>query len=151
MVKNVDKFLPSHKRKYNRKGKIMDIIVSARHMNHVPSGMRSEIEARLTKISQYANLTKAECVMDKQKSGSYAEIVLNGKGIHLEAESDGMSNLYEAIHQASDRMEKQLKKKQGKRRRHNSKHLGDLEVEILNFTAEADDAFDLEDELEQVL
>ena len=129
----------------------MDIIVSARHMDHVPSGMRSEIEARLSKISQYANLTKAECVMDKQKSGSYAEIVLNGKGIHLESKSDSMSNLYEAIHQACDRMEKQLKKKQGKRRKHNSKHLGELEVEILNFSVEADDVYDYEDELEQAL
>ena len=129
----------------------MDIIVSARHMNHVPTGMRSEIEARLSKISQYANLTKAECVMDKQKSGDYAEIVLNGKGIHLESKSDGMSNLYEAIHQACDRMEKQLKKKQGKRRKHNSKHLGDLEVELINISFEADDVYDMEDELEHVL
>ena len=104
----------------------MDIIVSARHMNHVPPGMRSEIEARVSKMSQYANLTKAECVMDKVKSGNYAEIVLNGKGLHLEAKSDSVSNLYEAIHQACDRMEKQIKKKQGKRRKHNSKHLGEI-------------------------
>lgn len=129
----------------------MDIIVSARHMNHVPSGMRSEIEARLSKISQYANLTKAECVMDKVKSGSYAEIVLNGKGLHLESKSDSMKNLYEAIHQACDRMEKQIKKKQGKRRKHNSKHLGDLEVEILNISFDVDDIYDMEDELEQAL
>lgn len=129
----------------------MDIIVSARHMRHVPPTMRDEIEARLSKMSQYANLTKAECVMDKVKSGSYAEIVLNGKGIHLEAKSDSTKNLYEAIHQACDRMEKQLKKKQGKRRKHNSKHLGDLEVEILNISFEVDDIFDVEDELEQAL
>ncbi|MCM8539296.1 MAG: ribosome-associated translation inhibitor RaiA [Lentisphaeraceae bacterium] len=129
----------------------MDIIVSARHMNHVPAGMRSEIEARVSKMSQYANLTKAECVMDKVKNGNYAEIVLNGKGLHLEAKSDNVSNLYEAIHQACDRMEKQIKKKQGKRRKHNSKHLGDLEVEILNISFEADDVYDFEDELEQAL
>ena len=129
----------------------MDIIVSARHMDHVPKAMKYEIEARLSKIAQYANLTKAECVMDKVKSGSYAEIVLNGKGIHLESKSDSMKNLYDAIHQACDRMEKQIKKKQGKRRKHNSKHLGDLEVEILNISFEVDDSYDLEDELEQAL
>lgn len=129
----------------------MDIIVSARHMRHVSPSMRDEIEARLSKMSQYANLTKAECVMDKVKSGSYAEIVLHGKGIHLEAKSDSTSNLYEAIHQACNRMEKQLKKKQGKRKKHNSKHLGNLEVEILNISFEVDDVFDVEDELEQAL
>ena len=133
------------------KGKNMDIIVSARHMDHVPPSMKAEFEARVSKLSQFAKLTKAECVLDKVKSGSYAEIVLNGKGIHLESESDSMTNLYEAVHQACDRMEKQLRKKQGKRRKHNSKHLGDLEVEILNISFAVEDSFDMEDELEQAL
>ena len=133
------------------KGKNMDIIVSARHMDHVPPTMKSEIEARVSKMSQYSKLTKAECVLDKVKSGNYAEIVLNGKGIHLESKSDSTTNLYEAIHQACDRMERQLKKKQGKRRKHNSKHLGDLEVEILNISFDVDEPFDMEDELEQAL
>ena len=119
----------------------MDIIVSARHMNHVSPAMRIEVESRLTKLSFYhSKLTKAEVVMDRVKGGSTAEIVLYGKGINIEAASGLCDNLYEAIHQAADRLEKQLKKKAGKRKRkHNSKHLGNLEVEILNITHELSD------------
>lgn len=126
----------------------MDIIISARHMDHVPSSMRDEIEARLSKMSQYAKLSKAECVIDRVKNGSLAEIVLIGKGIHLEAASDHSTNFYCAIHQACDRMEKQLKKKQGKRKKRNSKHLGELEVETVNISLSVDDVLDNEYELE---
>ena len=129
----------------------MDIIISARHMDHVSAAMKEEIEYRLSKLDKMATLTKAECVMDKAKAGNHAEIVLYGKGINLEAKSDMMANLYDAIHQVCDRIEKQLKKKQGKRRRHNSKHLGELEVEILSLSQAQADNLDYEDEFEEAL
>ena len=126
----------------------MDIIISARHMNHVSPAMKSEIEARLDKMSSfYSKLTKAEVVMDKSKNGNMAEIVLHGKGIYIEAESSMTDNLYEAIHQPADRLEKQLKKKFGKRKKkHNTLHLGNLEVELINF---ANEQMDYEDDYEE--
>jgi ribosomal subunit interface protein len=126
----------------------MDIIISARHMNHVSPSMKSEIETRLDKLSSmYSKLTKAEVVMEKVKTGDIAEIVLHGKGIYLEAESSISDNLYEAIHQAVDRLEKQLSKKFGKRKKkHNTLHLGNLEVELINL---ANAELDYEDEYEE--
>ena len=129
----------------------MDIIISARHMKHVSPAMKIEIESRLNKFTFYQNkLTKAEVVMDKVKSGSTAEIVLHGKGINLEASSGMCDNLYEAIHQASDRLEKQLKKKLDRRKRkHSSKHLGDLEVELLELHTVDEFEYDEYEEFEK--
>ena len=127
----------------------MDIIISARRMNHVSPAMKNEIEARLEKIaSQYSKLSKAEVVMEKGKTGSVAEIVLSGKGVYLEAESSASDNLYEAIHQAADRLEKQLNKKFAKqKKKHNTLHLGNLEVELLEF---AEKQMDYEDDYEEI-
>ena len=135
---------------HNRKGNAMDVIVSARHMTKFPSSMKIEAEALLERMSsKFPKLTKAEVVMDRTKNGCHAEIVLHGKGINLEAESDHVSNLYEAVHQAAERLEKQLSKKYGRKKRHNSRHLGELEVEILNINYEMSE-YDIElEELEE--
>ena len=118
----------------------MDIIISARHMSHLSQKMKSEVEGRLNRISQkYGKLTKSEVVLDKVKERYSAEIVMHGKGINIDAKSSDSDNLYDAIHQAADRLEKQLDKKAGKMKKHNSKHLGDLELDLL---------VDVEDEFE---
>jgi ribosomal subunit interface protein len=115
----------------------MEVIVSARHMSKVPPSMKSEAEDLLARITEkYPKLTKAEVVMDKTKKGCFAEVVLHGKGIDMEARSLETTNLYDAVHQAVERLEKQLSKKHGRRKRHNSQHLGDLEVEILSISHE---------------
>ena len=128
----------------------MDVIVSARHMTKFPSSMKSESVDLLNRISEkYSKLTKAEVVMDKTKNGCTAEIVLHGKGINLEAKSDSVPNLYDAVHQAAERLEKQLAKKMGRKKRHNFRHLGEMEVEILNINYEMSD-YDIElEELEE--
>lgn len=110
----------------------MDIIISARHMSHVSDSMRSELEGRLERVSQkYGKLTKAEVVFDKVRGKYAVEIVMHGKGINIDAKSNGADNLYEALHQASDRLDKQLDKKTGKMKKHNSTHLGNLELEFV--------------------
>ena len=122
----------------------MDIIISARHMKSVSQTMKLEIENRLNKMSFYqVKLTKAEVVMDRVKGGNSVEIVLHGKDTKLEASSDLSNNLYDAVHQAADRLERQLKKKLGRRkRRHNSKHLGVLEVELIELHSHDDLEFE---------
>ncbi len=127
----------------------MDIIVSARHMRHVSSSMKEEVEARLSKMAKYAKITSAECVMDTVKSGSYAEIILHAKGIHLEAKSEAMDNLYDAIHQACDRMEKQLQRKHGKQHDHHSKHLGELEAELQASVLASEELIEFEDDTQE--
>lgn len=125
--------VPKKSLKHKRKGITMEVIVSARHMTKSPVSMKAEAENLISRLSEkFPKLTKAEVVLDKTKNGSFAEIVLHGKGINLEAKSDYTANLYEAIHQASERLEKQLHKKLDRKKRHNSKHLGELEVELLN-------------------
>lgn len=130
----------------------MDVIVSARHMTKFPSSMKLEAEALLEKMSsKFPKLTKAEVVFDRTKNGCHAEIVLHGKGVNLESKSDDVSNLYDAVHQAAERLEKQLTKKHGRKKRHNSRHLGDLEVEVLNINYEVSE-YDMDiEELEEAL
>ncbi|NQZ57191.1 MAG: ribosome-associated translation inhibitor RaiA [Lentisphaeraceae bacterium] len=126
----------------------MDIIISARHMNHVSERMRSELEGRLERVAQkYGKLTKAEVVFDKVRDKYAVEIVLHGKGINIDAKSSGADNLYEALHQASDRLDKQLDKKAGKMKRHNSTHLGNLELE---FVVRTEEEMEMETEFDAV-
>lgn len=118
----------------------MDIIISARHMSHISPKMKSEVEGRLDRMSQkYGKLTKTEVVLDKVKDRYSAEIIMHGKGINLDAKSLDADNLYDAIHQAADRMEKQLTKKADKLKKHNSKHLGNLELDLIVSMEEEDD------------
>ena len=122
----------------------MDIIISARHMSHISPKMKSEAEGRLEKMSQmYGKLTKTEVVLDKVKERYSAEIIMHGKGINLDAKSTDADNLYDAIHQAADRMEKQLSKKAGKLKRHNSKHLGNLELDLITSMQEEEEYDDV--------
>ena len=106
----------------------MEIIVSARHMD-VTESMRDEVESRLHKIAEkYSKLTKAEVVMSSNKGRHEAEIVLHGKQINLDAKAE-TENMYESIHQAADKMERQLEKKT-RNNKHGHKHLGNIEAEL---------------------
>ena len=101
--------------------------------------------------SKFPKLTKAEVVFDRTKNGCHAKIVLHER-VNLESKSDDVSNLYDAVHQkAAERLEKQLTKKHGRKKRHNSRHLGDLEVEVLNINYEVSE-YDMDiEELEEAL
>ena len=115
----------------------MDIIVSARHSN-LSDAMKSEAEGRVAQLTQcYNKLTRAEVVMDV-KNRNHVEIILHGKGIHLDAKAEG-DNLYESISVAVERLEKQLEKKVAKIRDHSGKHLGELEADHLAAAAKEDE------------
>lgn len=88
----------------------MDTIISARHMALTDS-MRYNVEHKLARISElYPKLNKAEVILDVNRHGFIAEIVLHGKKVNLEAKAEA-ENMYSAISEATDRMEKQLRKK----------------------------------------
>lgn len=106
----------------------MEIIVSARH-SQLSQSMKEEAEARVAKMAEkHGKLTKAEVVMDTVKDRNLAEIVIHGKGINLTTKGEG-ENLYVAIHDAADHMDRQLKKISDKRKDHSGKHLGEIEAE----------------------
>lgn len=118
----------------------MEIIVSARHMDLTDS-LRDEAESRVGKLeSRGTKLTKAEVVLDANKDRFKAEIILHGKGINMEADAVS-GNMYDSIHQAADKLERQLVKKMERLNDHSKKSLGSLEAE-----AEANSSYD-EDEL----
>ena len=88
----------------------MDTIISARHMALTDS-MRYNVEHKLARISElYPKLNKAEVILDVTRHGFEAEIVLHGKKVNLEAKAKA-ENMYSAISEVTDRMEKQLRKK----------------------------------------
>ena len=106
----------------------MEIIVSARH-SQLAQSMKEEAYACVEKIAEFhGKLTKAEVVMDTVKDRNLVEIVMHGKGINVTTKGEG-ENLYVALHEAGDHMDRQLKRISDKRKDHSGKHLGEIEAE----------------------
>jgi putative sigma-54 modulation protein len=87
----------------------MEIMISGRHLN-VSDDMKAYVEEKLAKvISMFPKLTSVRVIVDHQKAWGLAEITLHGKNVEL-VSTGKAEDLYVAIDEAVEKMEKQLHK-----------------------------------------
>lgn len=120
----------------------MQVIISSRHFK-VFNFIKKDIAHSLEKFDRYGwKLNKAEVVLNQAHNKFHVEILISGKGIRLEAKAEE-GVLSAAYVRAYDKAWRQMTKLIGKRKRHQSLHLAELEIMAME---EADfDDFDYEE------
>jgi putative sigma-54 modulation protein len=109
-----------------RRKSAMERIITARHF-HLREQGKEEVTDRLVELeSEFRRLTSARVILDKQKNGFVAEVVLHGKNISIEAKGTGKEPLI-AFDQAFDRVHRQVKKHYDKVKRHTATPISQLE------------------------
>lgn len=109
----------------------MEIIISGRHV-HTDNGIKAFVEEKLLKIAdEYAKLTSARVVLDKEKSSCIVDIHLHGKNLDINATSRD-KDLFVAIDNAADKIEKQLRKYLDKIQHHQVNKSIELTSEIVD-------------------
>ena len=105
----------------------MDIRYSGMKMT-VTQGMQSHFKDKLFRLEKYApKIVESHVVLKKQKYGFEAEITLLSKNFRACGQGKDKENVYTAIDQAYDRVEKQLKRHREKVKSH---HLGGGEAKV---------------------
>lgn len=105
----------------------MQVIISSRHFK-VFNFIKSEIVNSLEKFDRSGwKLNKAEVVLNQVHNKFHVEILISGKGIRLEAKAEE-GTLSAAYMRAYDKAWRQMTKLIGKRKRHQSMHLAQLEI-----------------------
>ncbi len=113
----------------------MQVIISGRHFD-VSDELKSYCEEKLSKLSrEYPKLTTARIVMDMERNWNVIEAHVEGKQMHLNAESK-TQDMYASVDDVVDKLEKQLLKRLGKRKKH--KGPKPAEVELAEQEAEPD-------------
>ena len=105
----------------------MQVIISSRHFK-VFKFIKNDIVHSMEKFDRYEwKINKAEVVLNQVHNKFHVEILISGKGIRLEAkaEEDALSL---AFIKAYDKAWRQMTKVIGKRKRHQSLHLAQLEI-----------------------
>jgi len=103
----------------------MDIRFSGMKMT-VTQGMQSHFKDKILRLDKYApKIVESHIVLKKQKYGYEAEIILLSKNFRAVGQGNDKENVYTAIDQAYDRVEKQLKRHREKEKSH---HAGGGEV-----------------------
>ncbi len=88
----------------------MDIRFSGMKMT-VTQGMQSHFKDKILRLDKYApKIVESHIVLKKQKYGYEAEIILLSKNFRACGQGKDKENVYTAIDQAYDRVEKQLKR-----------------------------------------
>jgi putative sigma-54 modulation protein len=112
----------------------MDITVSFRHMEPTES-LKSYAEEKISKIRKYLdNPAKAHVVLAVEKFRHQADVTLSMNGILIKAVEE-TEDMYSAIDQVIDKIEKQAKRHFSKLREHRPEHkrgdanMGDVEEE----------------------
>lgn len=113
----------------------MDIRFSGMKMT-VTQGMQSHFKDKILRLDKYApKIVESHIVLKKQKYGFEAEIILLSKNFRAVGQGKDKENVYTAIDQAYDRVEKQLKRHREKEKSH---HLGGREVKVPKVRAAKD-------------
>ncbi len=87
----------------------MEKIISARHFE-VNDNMKEFIMRELERIEgEYHKLTSIRVVLDQQKHYHFAEVILHGKNINIEADHKA-EHLQPAVVEAINKADKQLRK-----------------------------------------
>lgn len=98
----------------------MDIRFSGQNLK-ITSGMKEHLEERLPKFEKYApRLVEAHVFLKKEKYRFKAEITLTAKGLHAFGVGEAKENIFAAMDEAYERVEKQLKKFRSKSKGHHN-------------------------------
>lgn len=96
----------------------MDIRFSGQNLK-VTEGMKAHLEERLPKLEKYApRLVEAHVFLKKEKYIFKAEITLAAKDFHAFGMGEAKDNVFAAMDEAYERVEKQLKKFRAKSKDH---------------------------------
>ena len=100
----------------------MDIRFSGQNLK-VTEGMKEHLEARLPKFEKYApRLVEAHVFLKKEKYIFRAEITLAAKNFHAFGAGEAKDNIFAAMDEAYERVEKQLKKFRAKSKGHHKQN-----------------------------
>ncbi len=115
----------------------MDIRFSGKKMS-VTDGMQEHFKGKLLRLEKYApKIVESHVVLKKEKYGFEAEITLLSKHFRAYGAGKDKANVYTAIDQAYDRVEKQLKKHRDKEKMHYKGHSVEAKVPKLRAAKEA--------------
>lgn len=103
----------------------------------VTDGMQEHFKEKLSRLEKYApQIVESHVVLKKQKYGYEAEITLLSKNFRAYGEGKDKANVYTAIDQAYDRVEKQLKRHREKVKMHYKGHNVEAKVPKLRAAKE---------------
>lgn len=87
----------------------MQVHITGRHVE-ITDGIRDHIYDKVERtLVDFPRVEDVRVILDLQKIMHEAEIVVQGKGIHVEGHASA-ENMYTAIDQALDKTERQLRK-----------------------------------------
>ncbi|MEI7750572.1 MAG: ribosome-associated translation inhibitor RaiA [Candidatus Omnitrophota bacterium] len=99
----------------------VDIRFSGQNLK-ITAGMKEHLEERLPKFEKYApRLVEAHVFLKKEKYIFKAEITLAAKDFHAFGKGEAKDNVFAAMDEAYERVEKQLKKFRSKSKGHHNK------------------------------
>lgn len=99
----------------------MEIRFSGQNLK-ITAGMKEHLEERLPKFQKYApRIVAAHVFLKKEKYIFKAEITLSAKDFHAFGMGEAKDNIFAAIDEAYERVEKQLKKFRSKSKGHHTK------------------------------
>jgi putative sigma-54 modulation protein len=100
----------------------VDIRFSGQNLK-ITQGMKDHLEARLPKFEKYApRLVEAHVFLKKEKYLFVAEITLAARDFHAFGMGEAKENIFAAMDEAYERVEKQLKKFRAKTKGHHKKN-----------------------------
>jgi len=120
----------------------MDITVTFRHTEPIES-LKTYAEEKVSKLKKYLDFpAEAHVVLSVEKFRHQADVTLSLDGTRIKAVEE-TGDMYSAIDQVMDKVEKQVKRHLSKIRDHRSENLKG-EDESMSEEAEADEAAELE-------
>jgi putative sigma-54 modulation protein len=100
----------------------VDIRFSGQNIK-ITDGMREHLEERLPKLEKYApHIVEAHVFLKKEKYILKAEITLSAKNFHAFGMGEAKDNIFTAMDEAYERVEKQLKKFRAKSKDHHKQN-----------------------------
>jgi putative sigma-54 modulation protein len=120
----------------------MDIIVTFRHTEPIES-LKTYAEEKVSKLKKYLDFpTEAHIVLSVEKFRHQADVTLTLDGTRIKGVEE-TGDMYSAIDQVMDKIEKQVKRHLSKIRDHRSENLKS-EDKSMSEEAEADEAVELD-------
>lgn len=103
----------------------MTIMVSGRHVS-VTDAMKEYAESKLKSILEDKHkITNAKIVLDLQKTRHKAEIIVHGKHLNVEADSESY-DMYESIDDAVSKIDRQISRFFEKKQNHHKAGHGSI-------------------------
>lgn len=88
----------------------MDVSISAKHMELTDS-LKNYVEDRLTRVNKYTDFNlNADIFLGVEKHRNHIHATIKGNGFYLNSEAEDPVNMYRAIDQCVDKLEKQLRR-----------------------------------------